>query len=161
MKNYSRLFVGPACLIALFLTGCLGGYQELSYNQANPYGYSPPPNMPPGYTAPPTTTAGGTNYGQAWDDSGASGQRTGTATQGAPTQTQTQTQADQTQAGANTTPPASESTARDYPSAAPVPGKPGFVTSPYSEDGAQIDVRGYPSGTPVKDPYTGGIFIVP
>ena len=42
-----------------------------------------------------------------------------------------------------------------------VPGKPGFVTSPYSPDSGLVDVRGYPPGTPVKDPYTGKIFLVP
>ena len=42
-----------------------------------------------------------------------------------------------------------------------VPGKPGFVTSPYSSEPGLVDVRGYPPGTPVKDPYTGKIFLVP
>ncbi len=41
-----------------------------------------------------------------------------------------------------------------------VPGKDGFVTSPYSKQG-YVDVRGFPPGTEVKDPYTGKIFLVP
>lgn len=43
----------------------------------------------------------------------------------------------------------------------PVPGKNGFVTSPYSPDSGYIDVRGFQPGTPVKDPYTGKIFLTP
>jgi len=43
----------------------------------------------------------------------------------------------------------------------PVPGKAGLVTSPYSPDKGYIDVRGFAPGTPVKDPYTGKIFLTP
>ncbi len=48
----------------------------------------------------------------------------------------------------------------DYPYGVPVPGKPGFVHSPFSPD-KMTDVRGYAPGTEVKDPYTGKIFLVP
>jgi hypothetical protein len=51
--------------------------------------------------------------------------------------------------------------AQEWPSASPVPGKPGFVTSPYQPDAGYIDVRGFPKGTEVKDPYTGRKFLVP
>jgi hypothetical protein len=43
----------------------------------------------------------------------------------------------------------------------PVPGKQGLVTSPFSPDSGYIDVRGFPPGTEVKDPYTGKIFLTP
>ena len=43
----------------------------------------------------------------------------------------------------------------------PVPGKKGFVTSPFSPDSGYIDVRGFAPGTAVKDPYTGKIFLTP
>lgn len=43
----------------------------------------------------------------------------------------------------------------------PVPGKQGFVTSPFSPDSGYIDVRGFAPGTPVKDPYTGKVFLTP
>ena len=47
-----------------------------------------------------------------------------------------------------------------FPTAKPVPGKPGYV---YSIDpkGGIIDVTGYKSGDKAKDPYTKQIFIVP
>jgi hypothetical protein len=45
--------------------------------------------------------------------------------------------------------------------AKPVPGKPGFVTSPYDPYKGYIDVRGFPPGTEVKDPYSGKTFLVP
>ena len=49
----------------------------------------------------------------------------------------------------------------DYPYGQPVPGKPGFVTSPYAQGTGYVDVRGFPPGTEVKDPYTGKVFLVP
>ena len=49
----------------------------------------------------------------------------------------------------------------DLPYGIPVPGKPGFVTSPFTPDGGYVDVTGFPPGTPVKDPYTGKIFLTP
>jgi hypothetical protein len=45
--------------------------------------------------------------------------------------------------------------------AVPVKGKVGFVTSPYAPDKGMIDVRGFPSGSQIKDPYTGRILLVP
>jgi hypothetical protein len=42
-----------------------------------------------------------------------------------------------------------------------VPGKPGFVTSPYAPSNGYVDVRGFPKDTEVKDPYSGKIFLVP
>jgi hypothetical protein len=50
----------------------------------------------------------------------------------------------------------------DLPYAVPVPGRKGMVTSPYlPEDGKYIDVTAFPSGSVVKDPYTGKFFLVP
>ncbi len=55
---------------------------------------------------------------------------------------QTQTQ--------NTTPTTPVTPTSDYPFANPVPGKAGFVFSPYNNK--MVDVRDIPSGTLVRDP---------
>lgn len=51
--------------------------------------------------------------------------------------------------------------ARDVPYAIPVPNKVGFVTSPYAPNQGLVDVRGFRSGTEVKDPFTGKFFLIP
>ena len=50
---------------------------------------------------------------------------------------------------------------QSFPTAKPVPGKPGFVISPYDSNGGYVDVTGYPPGSKAKDPYSQKIFIVP
>jgi len=62
-----------------------------------------------------------------------------------------------------TPPPASTVAApsREMSYGTPVPGKPGFVTSPHSPYAGYVDVRGFPPGTEVKCPYSGKIFLVP
>jgi hypothetical protein len=47
-----------------------------------------------------------------------------------------------------------------FPTAKRVPNKPGFVFSP-ADPSKYVDVSGYPSGSKVKDPYSGKIFTVP
>jgi hypothetical protein len=49
----------------------------------------------------------------------------------------------------------------DLPYGIPVPGKQGLVTSPFSPDSGYIDVRSFPPGTEVSDPYTGKSFLTP
>jgi hypothetical protein len=53
------------------------------------------------------------------------------------------------------------STGEKVPYAKPVPGKEGYVYSPYYEETVWIDVRGFKRGTEVKDPWTDKIFLVP
>ena len=48
-----------------------------------------------------------------------------------------------------------------FPTAKAVPGKPGYVFSPFDSSGRYVDVSGYTSGTKVKDPWTDKIFVVP
>jgi hypothetical protein len=50
---------------------------------------------------------------------------------------------------------------RDSPYAIPVPGKQGLVTSPFAPDAGYVDVRQFPPGTEVKDPYSGKVFRTP
>ena len=49
----------------------------------------------------------------------------------------------------------------DFPTAKSVPGKPGYVISPFDSSGRYVDTSGYTSGSKVKDPWTNKIFIVP
>jgi hypothetical protein len=57
--------------------------------------------------------------------------------------------------------PPTKNSKRDIPYAIPVPNKAGFVTSPYAPKAGYVDVRGFPSGTEVKDPYSGKTFLTP
>ena len=58
-------------------------------------------------------------------------------------------------------PSRSSTTQTQIPTAKPVPGKPGYVFSPFDPSGGYVDVTGYTSGQKVKDPYSGKIFLVP
>jgi hypothetical protein len=58
-------------------------------------------------------------------------------------------------------PSRSTSAQSQIPTAKPVPGKPGYVFSPFDPSGGYVDVTGYASGQKVKDPYSGKIFLVP
>ncbi len=58
-------------------------------------------------------------------------------------------------------PPAAPVVSHDIPYGTPVPGKPGFVTSPFAPKDRYVDVCGFSPGAEVKDPYSGKIFLVP
>jgi hypothetical protein len=58
-------------------------------------------------------------------------------------------------------PTAQTASQTQFPYGKPVPGKPGYVYSPFDRNGGYVDVTGYSPGSKVKDPYTGKIFLVP
>ncbi|MDQ2867420.1 MAG: hypothetical protein M3R59_03260 [Verrucomicrobiota bacterium] len=57
--------------------------------------------------------------------------------------------------------PTTKGVRHDYPFGVAVPGRPGYVTSPYAPNEGIVDVRGFPSGAEVKDPFTGKVFLIP
>jgi hypothetical protein len=57
--------------------------------------------------------------------------------------------------------PSRTTSTQSLPTAKPVPGKPGYVFSPFDPSGGYVDVTGYTSGQKVKDPYSGKVFLVP
>ena len=57
--------------------------------------------------------------------------------------------------------PGVQPAASKLPYGVPVPGKPGFVTSPYAPDAGYVDLTGYKRDQYVNDPYTGKLFLVP
>jgi len=57
--------------------------------------------------------------------------------------------------------PAADTAAGKLPNAIAVPGKPGFFISPFAPGMGMVDARGFPSGTQVKCPYSGKIFVIP
>lgn len=99
----------------------------------DPAAVQPPSGQPPPSTTAPTTPPG--NPSPAPDGAGATPPST------APT----------------TTPPATP----EIPYGTPVPGKKGFVYSPYDKSAGFVDVRDIGPGTKVRCPYTGKIFKVP
>jgi len=72
------------------------------------------------------------------------------------------TRRETTQANPKLSPPPRISSAQtEFPTAKVVPGKPGYVFSPFDASGRYVDVSGYASGSKVKDPWTDKIFVVP
>lgn len=59
------------------------------------------------------------------------------------------------------TTPAVAAQKTSLPYAKPVPGKAGYVFSPYDKNGGYVDVTGFAPGSKVKDPYSGKVFLVP
>jgi hypothetical protein len=71
-------------------------------------------------------------------------------------------QTEKTEPEPKPSPPSQASSASTaFPTATAVPGKPGYVFSPFDSSGRYVDVSGYTPGTKVKDPWTDKIFVVP
>lgn len=57
--------------------------------------------------------------------------------------------------------PSAPAKREDLPFGIVIPGKQGYVYSPFADSKQQVDVTGIPTGTKVKCPYTGKVFRVP
>jgi hypothetical protein len=129
-------------LVAIAMSGCGGDdeRQRATVYESRPVAVLPPESAPP---PPPVNAVRSTER---------------TKPPEAPTRdAEVEAQAPPTP---RTTPRVVSSEAQ-FPVAKPVPGKLGFVYSPFESNGTMIDVTGYSSGQKVKDPGTNKIFIVP
>jgi hypothetical protein len=109
---------------------------------------------------------GTANFVHAWtwiagDYQGGSGKDTGTLSREGASTSQSGPQTTAT-AAPQTTPTAAAKNLGGLPVAKPVPNKPGFVYNPFDPNSrVLLDVRGKGSGTKLKDPFSGKLFIVP
>jgi len=138
-------FIFLSVATAIFLTACESDQPPSQKEHHHPFGYTgdngtevaPAPDTQTPDTTPPDTVPGGGSIAPPPPPPDGNPSPSPGPNPGAPT-------------------PATG----NYPYGKPVPGQPGFVMSPYSSTG-YVDVRGFPPGTEVKDPYTGKIFLVP
>jgi hypothetical protein len=102
-----------------------------------------------------------TTPGRTVTPSTASTQRTATTQNIKPSPSPKSSPATVTEKSKPSPSPSRTTTTQSLPTAKPVPGKPGYVFSPFDASGGYVDVTGYTSGQKVKDPYSGKIFLVP
>jgi hypothetical protein len=120
--------------------------------QPQPYQTYPPPQPPP----PPIQAQNHLVTSETKRQPPAEAHPTAT-----PRVVETETRTSESKPDGSTQRTASTQTSDDLPYAKPVPGKPGYVFSPYDPNGGYVDVKGYSPGQKVKDPYSGKIFLVP
>lgn len=117
-------------------------------------------------SSPPSTTASQMDSGAATATATASTTTSATPTDAPAASQPAATPTANAQAQPKPWNPPADNTAANaaspkYPTAIAIPGKKGFVKSPYAQYAAPVDVRGFSSGTIVRCPYTNKKFIVP
>ena len=145
MIRPALIFLSAASI--LFLAAC-GSDDDTTPHHHHPYGYNPDqtevaPEPDTGVPPAPDTTTPDTNTGPI-----------------APTPPPPPPPSPDN-GGPSTSGTTGATGVKNLPYAVPVQGKPGFVTSPYAPGSGYVDVRGFPPGTEVKDPYTNKVFLVP
>jgi hypothetical protein len=103
------------------------------------------------------TSSDVTQPGQRMPPETAAERRQSRTSSGASRTTPKETAQSSTRAGSS--PPSASQ--ENFPTAKAVPGKSGYVFSPFDTEGRYVDVSGFASGTKVKDPWTDKIFLVP
>jgi len=142
MKSF--FFLALLVITTFYLSACAGPDEQAKKRGQSRYGYEGDQPIPADSQTTPPPVVPPVN-----PDPSSKQQDTGTPIPPPPVEpSKTQT---------SSTPPQT----KDYPYGTAVPNKPGFVTSPHAPYAGYVDVRGIPTGTPVKDPYTQKIFLVP
>lgn len=106
----------------------------------------------PGQSIPPETASASQQQPRVEAERGQSRRSSGTSATSRKEPGQSSTSVSSSRASAPST---------AFPTGKLVPGKPGYVFSPFDKEGRYVDVSGFPSGTKVKDPWTDKIFLVP
>lgn len=139
----ASVVTAPAHFVSKKLRGESTETTDTTVYENQPVETAPPPPQPTPARSPRTITS------------------TTTATSSPPQQTEAHPSTSATSHPGATPQSSSTNPAAQFPVAKPVPGKPGYVFSPYDPNGGYVDVSGYASGSKVKDPYSQKIFLVP